>query len=364
MAEKYPVEAEHYFRHLAVGTPNAVVCANHEGEIKFWNPAAERLFGYSSDEAMRMNLDAIVPREQRLRHVENFQHAIKTRSEGDVVTQQIETEVSRSDGSVFPAHMSLSIWTEAGRLYLGIIIRDISAYRSVQDRLSRTTWHDTLTGLSNRAELLRQLDQAVVRRRSGALVLIDLRNFTEINQTHGYSFGDHILRLTGKAIATCLCADDLIARWGGDEFCVYLPGRTKVNEIVTLCNQVEENIQEIDRKPGRLSANVGVAVFPEDADQVEALIAHADLAVVQAMQDNIPVRFFDSQMSKDANARQRYKSRLDDALAREEFEVFYQPQFCTVDQSLTGAEALIRWRHPEDGLVMRACFCRFSKTVR
>src|SRR5699024_8778125 len=110
------------------------------------------------------------------------------------------------------------------------------------------------------------------------------------------------------------------------------------------------------RNPGQLNASMGVAVFPKDADNMEDLVACTEFALDQAKHKNALICFFEPQLQEHAEARHRYASQLRDALAHDEFEVFYQPQFRIADGRLIGAEALLRWRHPADGLIMPSGF--------
>jgi diguanylate cyclase (GGDEF)-like protein/PAS domain S-box-containing protein len=343
-------------KHLSNGSQHAVICANHRGQIEFWNPAAEQLFGYTENEALGQSLKMIVPAKARLRLAIRLKRMFKAQPPGDILARQLETEALRRDGSRFPVKVSLTAWTNNGRRGFGVIVRDVSELCSSEAQLLHMAGHDALTGLPNRTGLFSQMAPIVARRTAGALIMIDLHDFAGINRAHGNAFGDYVIQCATKAIASCLRANDLIAHWGGDRFCIYLVSLTRADQIIALCNRLAASLQKIDRQPGQLNASMGVAVFPEDADETEDLVACTELALDQARRENTQICFFEPQLREHAKARHRYAFQLRDALTRHEFEVFYQPQFRIADKRLVGAEALLRWRHPVDGLIMPADF--------
>lgn len=343
-----------HFESMAETSPDAVVGADSQGMITFWNRAAERLFGYSVNEAMHQNLELIVPEDFRKRHAAGL-NRVASGGVPRIVGRTVELEASRRDGSRCPVEVSLSMWGCGKAISFGAIIRDVSERRSNELRLSEMARRDALTGLPNRAGLLSQVEPAAADT-PAALMMIDLDDFREINETQGQAAGDRVLRAVGECIASSLRKQDAIARWGGDEFCVYLPGLTRRDRINALCDRIMSKLASLDGQQKRIDVNIGIALLPRNADDIESLIANADLALYHAKEERNQRVFFEPWLRKQAVERRKGVAQLRSALACTEYELFYQPQFRVTDGHLVGAEALIRWRHPEEGLIMPGAF--------
>ncbi len=357
-AEKAHDENRMRFENIAFTSPDAIVCADSGGLITFWNDAAHHIFGYSAAAAMGQDLALIVPGHLRGRHAAGIRRLASGES-SRLIGQTLELEAIRRDGSRVPVELSLSMWRHGGQTSFGAIIRDISERRSNETRLSQLARRDALTGLSNRAGLLSRIEKSVMRGTPAALVLINLEGFKDINDTHGHAVGDRVLRAVGERIAACLRDRDTLARWGGDEFCVYLPGRADPKQVNKLCDRITASLSRLIALEGNeldVGTRMGIALFPDDAEDIEGVIANADLALYQARRERSQRCFFVPRLRKQAVSRRKYESRLHKALARREFEMFYQPQFRVSDAKLVGAEALIRWRHPDDGLIVPGVF--------
>ncbi|PRY62757.1 diguanylate cyclase (GGDEF)-like protein [Vreelandella songnenensis] len=224
---------------------------------------------------------------------------------------------------------------------------------------------DPLTGLPNRAALTHYLDQKMLeRKRNGmafALAFVDLDGFKEINDHHGHHVGDRVLQTVAKRLASNLRSDDLIARFGGDEFVIFLNGQfshSLVEESLTrLVGKLSEPLT-VDGVPLHLSASMGVTLYPQ-AKEVEPgqLIRQADQAMYQAkLAGKNQVCLFN--IDNEASLKERYSelSALQAALASNQFELYYQPKVNMRTGEILGAEALIRWHHPEEGLKAPASF--------
>jgi diguanylate cyclase len=217
--------------------------------------------------------------------------------------------------------------------------------------------HDSLTGLPNRELFRRVAEEALARSRNGehgALVLVDLDHFKEVNDTLGHHAGDELLRTVGQRLTESLRTDDTVARLGGDEFGIVLPRGGDRAETVALLTRVRRELGEeitLDDSIVSVEASFGVCFYPEDADTVEGLLQHADAAMYQGKHGPTGVVVYEQEAprpSRDALVLQR---ELRHALARDEFVLHYQPKMDLSSGRVSSVEALIRWQHPDRGLL-------------
>ncbi len=270
----------------------------------------------------------------------------------------------RKDGTVYPEWLAISAIRDAdGRVqnYVGIFT-DLSALKQAERRIEDLAYVDPLTGLANRTRLLDHLEHALARaRREGeglALLFIDLDRFKTINDTLGHAVGDAVLREIGRRLLLSLRQCDLAARLGGDEFVVLLPGGQR-DEVMRQARQVAEKLLAaisapvcIDEQEFHLSASIGIALYPDDADHAEDLLQYADATMYQSKRaEPGQYRFFSRSLNEGLQRRMALERALRRAIERGELEVCYQPKVLLEDGSLAGAEALLRWHSPQFGEV-------------
>ncbi|MBE0440346.1 MAG: EAL domain-containing protein [Gammaproteobacteria bacterium] len=224
--------------------------------------------------------------------------------------------------------------------------------------------HDTLTHLPNRLLLRDRFEQAIaLAQRQNTLVailLLDLDNFKHINDSLGHTLGDKLLIHSVERMQLCIRQTDTISRQGGDEFIILL---TNLDDVAT-AETITQEILEIFREPIQMdeyvlnvSFSIGISMFPNDSKNFDGLVKRADTALYKAKDaGKRTYRFFSEQMNVDAVENMKLQSSLHRALTNEEFQLHYQPQFNTISGELIGAEALLRWQHPELGLVSPAKF--------
>ncbi|UPG71403.1 EAL domain-containing protein [Roseomonas gilardii subsp. gilardii] len=246
-------------------------------------------------------------------------------------------------------------------------LKDVTARRSAEARVAHMALHDVLTDLPNRNLFGERLSAAVARARRGegcALLYLDLDHFSEINDTLGHLAGDAVLRETAARLRRCLRGTDTVARFGGDEFAVLQTGLERPEDAAMLAERLIKELSLPCRLGGetlQLSVSLGIAVLlPGEVGDEDTLLRKADLALYQAKAEGHGCfRFFEPEMEEAMLSRRQLDADLRRALARQEFELFYQPILRLRTGEVVGFEALIRWRHPHRGLVSPAEFMPF-----
>jgi diguanylate cyclase (GGDEF)-like protein len=254
---------------------------------------------------------------------------------------------------------------------VALVLEDVSARRAAESRAHDLARLDPLTGLPNRLQLREHLDAALARlERSGegcAVLLVDLDRFKPVNDTLGHPVGDALLHKVADRLRAMVRVGDTVARIGGDEFVVLQAGVTEPGEAQALARRVVDLVGRTYMIEGQLlsiGASVGVALAPADGRDADRLLKNADLALYRAKLDGRGTfRFFEPAMDARMQARRQLELDMRQALARREFQLHYQPQLNLADERLVGCEALIRWHHPERGLVSPVDFIPLAEEI-
>ena len=241
-------------------------------------------------------------------------------------------------------------------------VQDITERKRAEERLVYMAHYDQLTGLTNRTLLQDRLKQALVRSdRSGgkvAFLYLDLDRFKTINDTLGHASGDETLKVVAKRIKARLRESDTAARMGGDEFAIILEDLSDAQDAALVARDLIDLLSESIALAGNeilVSASIGIAIYPPSPR--DSMLQHADAAMYHAKKGGRNnYRFYTEEMNALALERLRLESNLSHALDREEFELYYQPQVNLATGKIVGAEALLRWRHPDLGMVFPAKF--------
>jgi diguanylate cyclase (GGDEF)-like protein len=272
-----------------------------------------------------------------------------------------EYRIVRPDGEVrWILDRARVVFNEHGaRIRLDGIARDVTQQRSSEAKLRQAAHFDALTGLPNRIllneRLQKAIDAAIDTDAMMAVVFIDLDRFKIVNDSMGHDAGDELLRVLSRRLARRVRASDTVARLGGDEFVVLLPEIRQAQDAQTVCEQMLAALTppvSIRNHDIHCTASMGVAVFPRDGRDVATLLRHADAAMYRAKQaGRNTIRFHEPDQNA-ASGVLRLEAELHTALAQEQFELHFQPQVDLLNgRRVVGFEALVRWRHPERGLV-------------
>lgn len=347
------------FVQIAATSPDGIVCADATGCITFWNAAAERMFGHSAAEAIGQPIDLIVPERMRGNHGGGL-HRVAGGGKPRLLGKTVELLARHKNGTEFPIELSLSHWQEDGRAAFGSIVRDIRERRANEERLFRLAHLDPLTELPNRAVLCERLTEIVSAARNASVLMFDLDGFKEINDSHGHATGDAALKAMAARLLACVRPIDTVSRLGGDEFVLLMPDIADPLRAAEVANTIIAAVAEPFEHEGqtlRLGTSVGIALAPVHGDSADDLLSCADLALYQAKSEGQHChRLFTPVLRQQAQRVHACRDELGRAVERGEFVLFYQPQVRLSDGGLVGAEALIRWQHPERGLLAPAAF--------
>jgi len=349
---------EHRIRAIMDTVMDGIVTIDDEGVILNANLSVERIFGYSLTEVVGSNIAVLLPEfdtRQRDGSIYNF----LANSFGTVVGVGAEVMGLHKDGTSFPVHLSVSeLRVEKRRLFTGTI-RDLSENRLLAQRVDYLANHDPLTDLPNRSLFSQRIEQAVERARESdtmvAVVTADLDGFTTVNDSLGHDSGNLILRETARRLAQCTGGEGSAARLAGDEFALIVAGLGSLDEVAATVDRVREVLARpyiVQGAELAIAADMGVAVYPRDGDTAIEIMRNAEVALhaVKRLTDS-RLGFFETSMSSALTERLTLERSIKAALGGDQFELFFQPQVRLDDFRLVGAEALIRWRHPELGII-------------
>ncbi|WP_062018206.1 bifunctional diguanylate cyclase/phosphodiesterase [Aureimonas sp. AU4] len=358
-ARQVDAEASQRFESIATSSPDAIVTANARNEIVAWNAGAERLFGYVPDDVLGQSLSLIVPPRMRGQHEAGLAR-LASGGEARLLGQSVKVMACRKDGSEFPIELSLSRWMERGEQRFGAIIRDMSERVQTEAELREAAATDPLTGLANRGALNKRLADLLAAERRVALLMIDLDGFKEVNDTLGHPVGDAVLVEVARRIQKGAGQFGLCARMGGDEFVILMEDTANPMDAHWLGETLIDAIEVAIGASGALvtiSASVGVACTGEETTDAGTLVANADLALYRAKAEGRGrTRLFTPELRHKVAERGLARQELGRAWETGAYELYYQPQVWLADGSVRGAEALLRWNHPERGLLAPGAF--------
>jgi diguanylate cyclase (GGDEF)-like protein/PAS domain S-box-containing protein len=344
----------------------SVITLDRTGYITSWNKGAERLFGYSPVEAVGRHVLFLYADEE-----EDFPCSYAEQG-----GRLMEVRRRKKSGEVFWASLSLSPLCDLEERPVGLIayLTDITERKRFEERLYHLAYYQELTGLPNRTLFGRLVDQALMaalRNDATACVLyIDLNRFKLVNGSLGRHVGDELLRQAAQRFRGALRDEDVVAHVGGDEFAVGLFDIRQHFEATTVAQKLQAVLETpflIEGHDLRVGASIGIAVYPQDGQDAETLLRMADIAMQRAKEQaenpDHSVAFYRLDMNQGMQQRMQIESGLRHALGNGELVLHYQPKFEIGSSRLVGAEALVRWKHPQRGMVPPSDFIPLAETT-
>jgi diguanylate cyclase (GGDEF)-like protein/PAS domain S-box-containing protein len=341
---------------------DAVVTTDHDGFVTYMNPVAEALSEHARRDAVGRHISSIFWSAQKAERDKAAQVIGQALAENRSVRSPSYALLNRRLGDSYAVRITASpIVAEDGTRQGAVIaFHDVTENLSLSRQVAHQATHDALTRLPNRELLADRVAQAIAAaRRDGdmlAVLFLDLDGFKYINSSHGHATGDALLVEIGERLALTARPHDTVARWDGDQFGILLTGIDPAASIDKLARRFLDIGNEpyvLEHHDVRITGSVGVSLYPRDGEDVESLFKHADAALHRVKQrERNGIGYYDE--AYDARARQHLQvaNALHHALRNHEFELYYQPTLALDSDHVTGAEALLRWHHPERGLLL------------
>ena len=367
-AQRALEESEERFRRVVSEAPLPIMIHTEDGEVLDVNKVWTELTGYTRADIPTTQQWVKKAYGNKARQV---QQKIQLLYNANQRIEQGEFVVACKDGGT-------RIWSISaapvgklpdGRRYFISTAQDITERKAAQEQVEFLAYHDPLTGLPNRLLAKDHFDLAVSfadrQKTKVALAFLDLDNFKIINDSLGHGMGDALLKIVATRLKACLRESDALSRQGGDEFLIVCGGILDIDAITHIAEKILAELVKtflIDGNELSTSLSIGIAVYPDDGTDYETLLKKADTAMYQSKDaGRNTYRFYAEQMNVNAVEHLQIRNNLRKGLVREEFILYYQPQIDLNTNAVIGAEALIRWNHPEFGLIPPARFISFAE---
>lgn len=354
LAEQEAALAQKQYEALFEQMPEGVLLIDSNMQVAVHNREAMRQLGYSSEHMPGLHVWDF--------EVNDDQAAVEARKEKILATgrDDFESRYRTANGVVFDVDVSVQLMhLPGGVTVFQTLFRDITAQKQAALQIEYMAYHDQLTGLANRRLLHDRMNQAIssaVRRQAHLAVLfLDLDHFKLVNDSLGHPVGDDLLMQVAQRLQACVRAEDTVARVGGDEFVLMLNDISHTEAAAVLAEKIITVLSEpmqIQGEDLRITPSIGISMCPQDGHDTDELLKHADTALYQAKKmGRANYQFFTQALNENAQERLQLERLLHKALTQDEFELHYQPQMDLRTGRLVGCEALIRWNHPDMGLV-------------
>ena len=346
----------------------AIIITDSDNAIVDVNPAFTHITGYSRDDVIGRNPNLLSSGRQNKAFYSKMWESLKQNKawRGEIWNR-------RKSGEIYAEQLSISVIVDNNDKVLRYVavFSDISHIKEHEAELSHVAHFDALTGIPNRVLLADRMKQAIFQtsreQNMMAVCYLDLDGFKPINDAMGHDSGDQVLIEVARRIENTIRGGDTVARLGGDEFVVLLLGLEQGEECATTLERLLTAIAQpisVKEKYTAVSASIGVSIYPLDDEDPDTLLRHADQAMYVAKQSG-KNRFhiYDLEMDRRARDQNEFLKSIRHGLEHNQFELYYQPKVNLRTRELVGAEALIRWRHPEHGLLAPAVFLRYIENT-
>lgn len=359
-------EAEELYRKLVELSPDAIYLL-HQGQIIFSNGAGLKLAGVATSEELTGQefIDLICHSDRKF--VAEF---LQRPAQSEQAASSGGT-IARRDGSTVDIELAATPFSTQRSQDTLLVVHDISERKRAEQKIYHLAHHDSLTGLANRMLFKERLEHAIAQaHRTGkplAILFIDLDHFKIINDTAGHSAGDQVLRECAQRLRECLRDSDTVARTGGDEFLVLMETSSDPLHVPSVAQKLLAAVARpfhVGTKEYAMGASIGISTYPADGVQVETLVKNADIAMYRAKSEGRGrFRYYSSAMAAQSLERYAMEAALRHALERGEMELYFQPKVSLQSGRTCGAEALIRWNHPDHGLLLPHRFISLAEDM-
>ncbi|HZG16151.1 MAG TPA: EAL domain-containing protein [Candidatus Bathyarchaeia archaeon] len=363
-AERQLEESEQRYRSLFAHNPDAVFSIDARGMVTSVNPAVQTILGYNPEDIVDKPFFSFISQEEQLKTLRYLRWVRQG------TTQNFEVKVTHKDGHLIMLHVNLVpiVIDEATVGYFGIA-KDVTERRRAEETIHHLAFHDALTDLPNRRlfkeRLAAQLQKSQSTGKQLCVMFLDLDRFKIMNDTLGHDVGDRLLVRVAQDLKECLSSHGTLARMGGDEFTILLPeidDEAMAVEVASDILQVFTKPFEIGEHRLHITTSIGIAISPKDGTDVDTLMKNADVAMYRAKEQgkNRYQLFADAEQVGGISALM-LENQLHQALEQDQFVLHYQPQVDMKTGSIIGMEALIRWEHPELGLLTPKAFIQLAE---
>jgi diguanylate cyclase (GGDEF)-like protein/PAS domain S-box-containing protein len=351
-AEEAIQAAKEYAENLINSSLDMIISVDTNRRIVEFNQAAEQVFGYTKAEVLGQSIDVLYadPSDGRQLH----KNSVDGGFTGEVTNK-------KKNGEIFTSYVSATVMHDTTGRAVGVmgISRDITERKRVEEAIIHQAYHDALTNLANRRLFMDRLAQALTRapwhNRLVAVLFLDLDHFKGINDALGHSVGDQLLQAVAERLTACVRKGDTVARLGGDEFAIALADIARTSDVPKVAQKIIDTLSEPYVLEGRelfTTASIGISICPDDAQDPDSLVKNADIAMYRAKKHGRNnYQHYSPDMNAQAFERLAIETSLRHALERDEFFLEYQPQIDMETSRIIGYEALVRWQHPDLGMM-------------
>ncbi|WJQ82726.1 bifunctional diguanylate cyclase/phosphodiesterase [Brevibacillus brevis] len=348
--------SEEKYRIIAENTSDIISIINLDGDFFYLSPSYKRVWEHTVPDEEIHNLFEWIVEDDRDIFAYAIQHAFSTRKE-----YMVECRINTQRNDVIWTESKINpIMDEEGNVTkLLLVTRDVTDRKQYEETIHHLAYHDALTDLPNRRMYVQQLTKEMMQAKrfqsNLAVLFLDLDRFKDVNDSFGHDVGDMLLIEAAKRLQACLKPGDVVARLGGDEFTIMQNQLQDRSEATALAEQIMYQLQrpfELEGHISNISCSIGIALYPQDGDNPEDLLKRADMALytVKSRGKN-GYDFFDPTMETKSLERILMENEMRKAIEQEQFQIYYQPKIDIATSAMTGMEALVRWVHPELGII-------------